>query len=170
MKQTLNTYWKDWCWNSSSLTTRYEESTQWKRLCCWERLRAGGEGGNRGWDGWMASPTRTQVWANSRRQWWTAKPSVLQSMGSQRVRHDVATESQQQSIGGMFWNRANWQRQRTFLFCYFFLGSGSLRKSHVKTIFESVLMRWMKLEPIIQSEVSQKEKHQYSILTHIYGI
>ena len=35
---------------------------------------------------------------------------------------------------------------------------------------ESVLMRWMKLEPIIQSEVSQKEKHQYSILTHIYGI
>ena len=38
------------------------------------------------------------------------------------------------------------------------------------SIFESVLMRWMKLEPIIQSEVSQKEKHQYSILTHIYGI
>ena len=39
-----------------------------------------------------------------------------------------------------------------------------------KNIFESVLMRWMKLEPIIQSEVSQKEKHQHSILTHIYGI
>ena len=39
-----------------------------------------------------------------------------------------------------------------------------------KNIFESVLMRWMKLEPIIQSEVSQKEKHQYSILMHIYGI
>ena len=38
-----------------------------------------------------------------------------------------------------------------------------------KNTFESVLMRWMKLEPIIQSEVSQKEKHQYSILTHIYG-
>ena len=36
--------------------------------------------------------------------------------------------------------------------------------------FESVLMRWMNMEPIIQSEVSQKEKHQYSILTHIYGI
>src|SRR5574337_794034 len=40
----------------------------------------------------------------------------------------------------------------------------------IKNSFESVLMRWMKLEPIIQSEVSQKEKHQYSILTHIYGI
>ena len=39
-----------------------------------------------------------------------------------------------------------------------------------KNAFESVLMRWMKLEPIIQTEVSQKEKHQYSILTHIYGI
>ena len=39
-----------------------------------------------------------------------------------------------------------------------------------KNAFESVLMRWMKLEPIIQSEVSQKEKHQYSILTHIYEI
>ena len=39
-----------------------------------------------------------------------------------------------------------------------------------KNTFESFLMRWMKLEPIVQSEVSQKEKHQYSILTHIYGI
>ena len=39
-----------------------------------------------------------------------------------------------------------------------------------KNAFESVLMRWMKLEPIIQSEVNQKEKHQYSIITHIYGI
>ena len=42
--------------------------------------------------------------------------------------------------------------------------------SYKKDTFETVLMRWMKLEPIIQSEVSQKEKHQYSILTHIYGI
>ena len=42
--------------------------------------------------------------------------------------------------------------------------------SHLKNTFESVLMRTMKLEPIIPSEVSQKEKHQYSILTHIYGI
>ena len=42
--------------------------------------------------------------------------------------------------------------------------------SAIKNVFESVLMKWMKLEPIIQSEVSQKENHQYSILTHIYGI
>ena len=39
-----------------------------------------------------------------------------------------------------------------------------------KNAFESLLMRWMKLEPIIQSEVSHKEKHQYSILTHLYGV
>ena len=56
---------------------------------CWEGLRAGGKGDNRGWDGWMASPTRwTWVWANSWRWWKTRKPGVLQPMGSQRVRHD----------------------------------------------------------------------------------
>ena len=59
---------------------------------CWGKLRAGEEG-NRSWDSWMASPTqRTWVWANSRRQWRTEKPGVLQSMGSQRVRHSFVTE------------------------------------------------------------------------------
>ena len=48
------------------------------------RLKAGGEGDDRGWDGWMASPTQwTWVWASSRNWWWTGKPGVLQSMGSQ---------------------------------------------------------------------------------------
>ena len=57
------------------------------------RMRAGGEVDNRGWDGWMASPTRwTWVWASSRRWWWTGKPGVLQPMGSQRVGHNWATE------------------------------------------------------------------------------
>ena len=64
----------------------------WKDRC-WERLKAGGEQDERGWDGWMASPTQwTWVWINSRSWWWTGKPGVLQSMGSQRVRHDWATE------------------------------------------------------------------------------
>ena len=59
----------------------------------WERLRAGGEGDNRGWDGWMPSTTwRTWVWASSGSWWWTGKPGVLQSMGSQRVRHNWVTE------------------------------------------------------------------------------
>ena len=53
----------------------------------------GGEGYNRGWDGWIASPTQwTWVWASSGSWWWTGKPGVLQSMGSQRVRHNWATE------------------------------------------------------------------------------
>ena len=65
----------------------------WKRPWCWERLKAGGEGDDRGWDGWMASPTQwTWVWVNSRSWWWTGRPGMLQSMGSQRVRHDWATE------------------------------------------------------------------------------
>ena len=56
---------------------------------CWERLKAGGEGDSRGWDGWMASLTQwTWVWVNSMSWWWTGMPGVLQSMGSQRVRHD----------------------------------------------------------------------------------
>ena len=60
-----------------------------------ERLRAR-EGGDREWDDWMASPTqRTWVWANFEGQWRTGKPGVLQSMGSQRVKHDLATEQQQ---------------------------------------------------------------------------
>ena len=58
-----------------------------------ERLKAEGEGDNREWDGWMASPTRwTWFWASSGRWWWTGKPGVLQSMGLQRVRHDWVTE------------------------------------------------------------------------------
>ena len=58
-----------------------------------ERLKVGGEGGNRGWDDWMASPTQwTWVWVNSRSWWWTGRPGVLWFMGSQRVGHDWATE------------------------------------------------------------------------------
>ena len=60
---------------------------------CWEVLGAGGEGDNRGWDGWMASPTRwTWVWVNSGSWWWTGRPGVLRFAGSQRVGHDWATE------------------------------------------------------------------------------
>ena len=54
---------------------------------------AGGEGNNKGWDGWMVSPTQwTWVWVNSRSWWWTGRPGVLQFIGSQRVGHDWATE------------------------------------------------------------------------------
>jgi len=77
---------KGWCWSwsSNTLTTWCEEPTHWKRPWCWERLRAGGEGGDRGWDGWMASLTQwTEVWASSRRWWRTGKPDMLLFMGLQ---------------------------------------------------------------------------------------
>ena len=93
----VNAYvrWKDWCWswNSSTLATWCEELMHWKRPWCWERLRARGEGDNRGWDGWTASSTRwAWVSVDSRGWWWTGRPGVLRFMGSQRVRHDWVTE------------------------------------------------------------------------------
>ena len=90
----LNIHRKDWCWswNSNTLATWCEELTHWKRPWCWERLKAG-EGEDRGWDGWMASPTQwTWVCVNSGRWWWTGKPDVLWFMGSQRVGSYWATE------------------------------------------------------------------------------
>ena len=79
--------------NSNTLATWCKELTHWKRPWCWKRLKAGGEGHDRGWDGWMASLIRwTWVWASSGSWWWTGKPGVLQSTGSQRVEHNWATE------------------------------------------------------------------------------
>ena len=70
-----------------------QELTHWKRPWPWEGQGAGGEGDDRGWDGWMASPTRwTWVWVNSGSWWWTTRSGVLWFMGSQRVGHDWATE------------------------------------------------------------------------------
>ena len=64
----LGVHWKDWCWswNSNTLATSCEGLTHWKRPWCWEGLGAGGEGDERGWDGWMASLTQwTWVWVDS---------------------------------------------------------------------------------------------------------
>ena len=85
------------------------ELTHLKRPWCWERLKAEGEGDDRGWDGWMASPTLwTWVGASSGRWWWTGRPGVLQSMGSQRVGYDWATE--------LNWTDGWWE-WRLGLFC-----------------------------------------------------
>ena len=91
------------------LATWWEELTPWKRSWCWERLKAGGEGDDRGWDGWMASPMRWMwVWVSSRSWWWTGRPGVLRSMGSQRVGHDSVTE-------------LNWTSWKACLCCLHFL-------------------------------------------------
>ena len=79
--------------NSNPLATWREELTHLKRPWCWERLKVGGKGDDRGWDGGMESPTQwTWVWVNSGSWWWTRRPGVLQSMGSLRVGHDWGTE------------------------------------------------------------------------------
>ena len=94
-RSALGFLWKKWCysWNSSTLATSCEELTHWKRFWCWEGLGAGGEGDNRGWDGWMASPTWwTWVWVNSESWWWTGRSGVLRFTRSQRVGHDRTTE------------------------------------------------------------------------------
>ena len=84
-----------------------------KRPWFGERLKVEGEGGNRGWDGWMASPIQwTWVWANSGRRWRTA---VLQSMGSQRVGPDWATEQQK---GGRARGVRRKERKKILCCCY----------------------------------------------------
>ena len=94
-----------WCWrrllrilwtarrsNQPILKEISKGLTHLKRPWCWERLRAG-EGDNRGWDGWMASPTQwTWVWVDSGSWWWTGRPGMLQSMESQRLGHNWVTE------------------------------------------------------------------------------
>ena len=75
------------------LATWCEELTYLKRSWCWERSKAGGEGDDRGWDGWMASWTQwTWIWVNSGSWWWRGRPGVLRFMGPQRVGHDWVTE------------------------------------------------------------------------------
>ena len=101
LKESSPECWKDWCWswNANTLTTWYEELTHLKELThvkrpwCWERLKVGGEGDDRGWGGWIALPTQwTWIWVSSRRWWWTGRPGMLQSTELQRVGHDWATE------------------------------------------------------------------------------
>ena len=102
-KISYDIHWKDWCWswNYNNLATWCKEWTHWKRPWCWARLRAG-EGNDRGWDDWMASPILwTWVWVSSGSWWWTGKPGVLQSMGLQRIGHEWATELN-------WWERMPW--------------------------------------------------------------
>ena len=112
-KSVPNIHWKDWCWswNSNTLATWSKELTCWKRPWRWEKLKAGGEGDDRGWDSWMASPTRwTWVWASSGSWWWKGKPGMLQSMGSQRVRHNW--------VIGLNWSTTKSRRNRKTEYIY----------------------------------------------------
>ena len=88
-------------------------------------LGTGGKGDDRGWDGWMASPTWwTWVWVNSGSWWWTGGPGMLQFMGSQRVRHDWITE--------LNWTELNW-------ILYFQYHEAARQKPFSKLIIDPVI-------------------------------
>ena len=136
IRSTLNSLWKDWCWNSNTLATWCEELTHWKRPWCWERLRAGEEGDDRGWDGWMASPSQwTWVWASSRRWWRTRKPGVLQSLGSQRVRHNWVTEQHNLAFPSLWGMASETPRKKK---------KKDLESLHsfIHSLIQSLAMRW----------------------------
>ena len=124
-KSTLTIHWKDWCWSPNTLATWCKEPTHWKRLLCWERLKAGGEEDDRGWDGWMASPTQwTWVWVSCRRWWRIGKPGVLQPMGSQRVGHSWRTEQKQPLFYGYISRKTNHWQDDTYASMIQNLGAG----------------------------------------------
>ena len=122
MKIVLNIHWKSlcWIWNSNTLATWCKELTHFKRPWCWERVKVGGEGVDRGWDGWMASSTQwTWVWVNSGSWWWTGRPGGLWFMGLQRVGPDWATE-------------LNWYTPCNTLACFPWKESYDRPRQHVK--------------------------------------
>ena len=81
------------CMTKFTTNKKKKKKKEKKRPWCWERLKEGREGDDRGWDGWMASPTQwTWLWVNFGSWWWTGRPGMLQSMESQRAGHDWATE------------------------------------------------------------------------------
>ena len=106
-RSALGFLWREWCWswNSSTLATSCEELTHWKRLWCWEGLGAGGEGDNRGWDGWMSSLTRwSWVWVNSGSWWWTGGLACCDSWG--RKESDTTER--------LNWTELNWGHLNLF--------------------------------------------------------
>ena len=88
-------------WKLQDLDHLMQRTDSLERPWWWKRLKTGGNGDDRGWDGWMTSPTQwTWVWASSGSWWWTGRPGILQSMGSQRVGHNWATK--------LNWTELNW--------------------------------------------------------------
>ena len=107
-RSALGFLWKYWCWswNSNTLATWCEELTHWKRPWCWERLKAGGEGDDRGWDGLMASPTQwTWVWVNSGSWWWKGGLACCGPWGLRESDTPEWLNWTECTVKGCVWNR-----------------------------------------------------------------
>ena len=129
-----------------------------RRVDSWEKtlmlggVGAGGEGDDRGWDGWMASPTRwAWVWVNSGSWWWTGGPGVLRFMGSQRFRHDWVTtelnwhpaklcQGKKTSIRGLIWTNPS--------------RSWGLRHVMVYFMFQFYVSTWLSCDKAVWSNSS----------------
>ena len=138
-----------------------QRADSFEKTWCWERMKVGGEGDDRGWDGWIASPTWwTWVWASSGSWWWTGKPSMLQSMGLQRVRHDWTELTVLFLISlECDWGICNFKSYficfpQSYLFVYFtfYWGMGWIFLSILRTFYlwwKLVLYLWYKWQSIL---------------------
>ena len=148
-RSVLGVHWKDWCWSwsSNTLATWCKELTHLKRPWCWERLRAGGEGNNKGWDGWMASLTQwTWVWVDS---------GVADAQGGlacsrpwgRKERHNWATElnwtkrnpdSLEKKLGPRLWQQKyNLEHPRTSFYTTSWSSTQNLRTYQLKNSLSS---------------------------------
>ena len=136
----MGVLWKDWCWswNSSTLTTSCEDLTHWKRLWCWEGLGAGGEGDDRGWDGWMVHRFygREFEWTsgdgNDREAW-------------RAVIHGVAKTRTRLSD----WTELNWTNLRVKLI------QDHSKNKNLKSSLQKIKVFW---------EMTEPKSHQYNVL------
>ena len=118
-----------------------EELTHLKRPWCCEGLKAGGEEDNRGWDGWMASLTQwAWVWVNSGSWWWTGRTGMLQSMGSQRVRHNWVTERNWTDLKSMAVQGCEFHKNKTHVcLVYCFSSVSSIVLDNIAVLQELLL-------------------------------
>ena len=97
-------------WNSKYFGYLMRRADSFEKTLMLEKIEGRRRGADRGWDGWMASPTQwTWVWVDSGSWWWTGRPGVLQFMGPQRVGHDWATE--------LNWTELNWRDLKDIVLC-----------------------------------------------------
>ena len=119
----------------------------WKRPWCWKRLRAGGEGDDRGWEGWMASPTQwTWVWVDSGSWWCTGRPGVLWFMESHRIGRDWVTELNWAELLFMIWATVSSQS----CFCWLYKTSTSLAAKNIINLILVLTIWWC---PCVESSL-----------------